>query len=488
MRRPNAALAAFLISASLLTACDRSGSADSVARVDDFELTVDEAARMVAPLQELPAEEGLVEAVAEFWMDYTLLAWAVNQEGELDRVDFEVLLRQQRDQELVMRLREQVIAVDTVVSDEELQSVFDATRPGEAVQARHILLLFPEGASEAQRDSVRALMTELRDQARAGGSAVFAELARTWSQDEGSAERGGDLDWFGRGMMVPRFESAAFALEPGEVSDVVETEFGLHVIRVEGKEQPSLEDVGDQLRLEIQTTRSAQAESIYVTGLEEPAAVTIESNAYEIVREMARRPHSRLSNQASRRPLVQYEGGTYTAGEYREFLLFQAAGVRDQIAEAEVEALEGMLRNLVRSKLLVAEAERQGIEVTTEEQDELAGEIREQLRSIAGMLGLAEIQPREGEGLPEAVDRTTKELMGRLVRGEQELVPLGGLALPLRTHFDAQVSLPGVRNAVARILELRAEGYTGDPGAPLTPAPAPPTPEPAPPTDGNDDS
>lgn len=107
-------------------------------------------------------------------------------------------------------------------------------------RARHILLTVAAGASAEDKAKVKAqadaLLTELR---QAPGR--FPELARTRSQDPGSAAQGGDLDFFARGAMVKPFEDAAFALEPGKVSEVVETEFGFHIIQVTDVRRPAPE-------------------------------------------------------------------------------------------------------------------------------------------------------------------------------------------------------------------------------------------------------
>ena len=84
--------------------------------------------------------------------------------------------------------------------------------------------------SEAERDRVRGELAELRERILKGDN--FAMLARLYSQDPGSASKGGELGFFGRDRMVAEFEAAAFALKPGEVSPIVETEYGFHIIQL----------------------------------------------------------------------------------------------------------------------------------------------------------------------------------------------------------------------------------------------------------------
>jgi len=127
----------------------------------------------------------------------------------------------------------------------------------EQVRASHILLK-TEGKDDA---AVKAKAEEVLKQARAG--ADFAELAKKYSEDEASQKNGGDLDYFGRGRMVPEFDQAAFSLEPGKISDLVKTQYGYHIIKVVDKKPATtrpLAEVRQQIQDQLAYER-AQAQA-----------------------------------------------------------------------------------------------------------------------------------------------------------------------------------------------------------------------------------
>jgi peptidyl-prolyl cis-trans isomerase D len=114
----------------------------------------------------------------------------------------------------------------------------------EQVRASHILLK-TSGKDDA---AVKAKAEDILKQAKSG--ADFAELAKKYSEDEGSAKNGGDLDYFGRGRMVPEFDQAVFAMQPGQISDLVKTQYGYHIIKLIDKKNATtrpLQDVRQQI-------------------------------------------------------------------------------------------------------------------------------------------------------------------------------------------------------------------------------------------------
>jgi peptidyl-prolyl cis-trans isomerase C len=120
------------------------------------------------------------------------------------------------------------------VTDADMKTFYDQNRPRfhqeDSVHASHILIRVDEKADAATKAAARAKAEDLLKQLKKGSA--FADLAKKNSQDPGSAPNGGDLGFFSRGQMVPAFEAAAFALQPGQTSSVVESPFGYHVIRV----------------------------------------------------------------------------------------------------------------------------------------------------------------------------------------------------------------------------------------------------------------
>ncbi len=135
----------------------------------------------------------------------------------------------------------------------------------EQVRASHILLK-TDGKDDA---TVKAKAEDILKQAKAG--ADFGELAKKYSEDEGSAKNGGDLDYFTRGKMVPEFDAVAFTLQPGQMSDLVKSQFGYHIIKVTDKKEAtrrSLADMRQQLTDQLAYERAQAQASDLAASLE----------------------------------------------------------------------------------------------------------------------------------------------------------------------------------------------------------------------------
>ena len=144
-----------------------------------------------------------------------------------------------------------------VISDADLKTYYEqnAQRLGtpEERRASHILIASPKTAPAAERAKAAAKAAELLAQVKKAPD-TFADVARKNSQDPGSAPNGGDLDFFARGSMVKPFEDAAFAMKKGDISDVVESDFGYHIIKltdIKAGKQRSFEEMKPELEAEM---------------------------------------------------------------------------------------------------------------------------------------------------------------------------------------------------------------------------------------------
>jgi peptidyl-prolyl cis-trans isomerase D len=152
------------------------------------------------------------------------------------------------------------IASQLTVSDDEIKAWYDSHKDRyqqpEERQASHILV----GLEKLGKDKAKARAEELLAEVRKNPSA-FAELAKKNSDDPGSAAKGGDLGYFGRGAMVKPFEDAVFSLKNGEISGVVESDFGFHIIKVTGirpAKEKSLADVRNEIADELKKTAASR--------------------------------------------------------------------------------------------------------------------------------------------------------------------------------------------------------------------------------------
>jgi peptidyl-prolyl cis-trans isomerase C len=147
-----------------------------------------------------------------------------------------------------------------VISDADVQKAYtDGAKEYEQVKARHILIA-PKGSPAAQAgkkeltdDEAKAKAEDIRKQIVGGAS--FDDLAKKESDDVGSGARGGDLGSFGHGQMVPEFEEAAFKAKVGDVTPVVKTQFGYHIIKVEAHDSAPLEQVRPNIEKSLKQTK-----------------------------------------------------------------------------------------------------------------------------------------------------------------------------------------------------------------------------------------
>jgi parvulin-like peptidyl-prolyl isomerase len=178
------------------------------------------------------------------------------QEGKRRKLDETSLYRTQstfQDANILANMTYEEIGKNIKLDEADVRKYYEAHKAEfEKVRARHILIRVKgspspvrPGQKDLSEEEALAKAQDLRKRIQAGED--FAQLARQESDDTGSGANGGDLGSFHHGQMVPSFEEAAFALEPGALSEPVKSPFGYHVIKVESKESKSFEDVRPEL-------------------------------------------------------------------------------------------------------------------------------------------------------------------------------------------------------------------------------------------------
>jgi peptidyl-prolyl cis-trans isomerase D len=188
-------------------------------------------------------------------------------------------VRAERVKVRYIELSRDAIASGVTADETELQAIYEVQRANyrtpEQREARHILLDVPREATAEQDAEVRARIQALRDRLEAG--ADFAELAKEASEDPGSAPLGGGLGFFGRGVMDPAFEQAAFSLEPGAVSEPVRSRFGWHLIQVTQVQEERVRSFEEAREDVLAQYRSRQAEQIFAEDAERLATLGFEN-------------------------------------------------------------------------------------------------------------------------------------------------------------------------------------------------------------------
>jgi peptidyl-prolyl cis-trans isomerase C len=177
----------------------------------------------------------------------------------------------------IQQLLDKEVNQKVKITDEEGKTFYD-TNPQfflqpERVKASHILIKVNEGASEEKKAEARKKIEDIQQKVRKGED--FAALAKTYSEGP-SAPKGGDLDYFGRGQMVKPFEDVAFSLKPNETSEIVETRFGYHLIKVVDKQPEktiAYADVKDRINKYLKDQKLKTERLLYFDKLKKDAKI-----------------------------------------------------------------------------------------------------------------------------------------------------------------------------------------------------------------------
>jgi peptidyl-prolyl cis-trans isomerase C len=166
-----------------------------------------------------------------------------------------------------------------LATDADIQKFYDDNSQKflrqEQVHAAHILLLADKNNTPEQKSEIKKKLEEIRAEIESN-KITFADAAAKYSQDTGTIKQGGDLGFFARGRMVPQFEEAAFSAEPGSLSQILESQFGFHIIRVIEKKPAGkipLEEAKADIKRLLDQTSLRKATQEYVNNLKAKATI-----------------------------------------------------------------------------------------------------------------------------------------------------------------------------------------------------------------------
>jgi len=199
-----------------------------------------------------------------------LILQQASKDGLDKSAEIEDKLKDLKKRLIVESFLKKKVETESQVTDADLQKFYEQNKEkfktGEQIRASHILVKNEKDAKD------------ILDKIKAGGN--FEELAKKNSVDS-SAAKGGDLGWFGKGSMVPVFEKAALALKEGQVSDVVKSDFGFHIIKLTGKRAAGLrplEEVKDQIKGAIMPTKQQEVFQKIKEELKKTAKITVKED------------------------------------------------------------------------------------------------------------------------------------------------------------------------------------------------------------------
>jgi peptidyl-prolyl cis-trans isomerase C len=191
-----------------------------------------------------------------------------------------ILETQLRQGMAIQELIEKAVAQKVTVSEGEAKEYYDnhqdRFQQPKRVRAKHILVKVEPGANNSEKAEARKTLKSAQERLQEGED--FSSLAEEIS-DCPSSKKGGDLGYFSKGQMVKPFEEAAFALEPGQVSDIVETRFGYHLIELQDKQEASIvpyDEAKDRLMEQLKQQKIREEITKYVAGLKKDAKIETE--------------------------------------------------------------------------------------------------------------------------------------------------------------------------------------------------------------------
>jgi peptidyl-prolyl cis-trans isomerase D len=421
---------------------------------------------LLAPQKSVPLRRDVVDRIADLWVDYQLLAQAVAGGDSLtDTATVMAASWPAVMQRLADQLHDQIIVQKARLTDAQVDSAYNL---GTVRWIEHILVAARQDTTQPVRDAKRRIAEGVLTQLR--GGTPFARLASQKSDDRGSAANGGSLGLVGRGVLVKAFEDAAWALQPGQTSGLVETTFGYHIIR-----RPLLAEVRDSFRLKLHDLDIARRDSVFLDSLATKTGIKVRGAAPAIVR--AAITDSRAAKRSSR-VLATYGGGELTASRFARWVQAFPPQTRQMVIQADDSTLKEFVRSIARNEVLLNMVAARKLQLSVAARDTIIEKFRSDFALLVAAVGVTpeslSLDTMAAHNRPGAAARRVDAYFVGItasppLRTFFEVPPF--LADLLRDKYPWNISTAGVDRALERAKELRG---------PETPSASQPMMQPAP--------
>jgi len=435
-------------------------------------LTVDRLAHVVGHAQRIPIRPDVLTGVASVYLDYAVFAAELGRGRDLH--DSALVLAAEWPVAAQLkweRYHDQLVATRGKLTPVQADSAFAA---GTVRLFQHILIRIPQSAVPMVEQQKAKQATAVLMQAAAQRGFNFAQLARRYSEDPGSKTKGGYLPATPRGQFVPAFDSAAWTLPPGAMTAVVRTPFGFHIIR-----RPPLAEVRDAFRVDLENSRSAQLDSLYLDSLAHQRQFKIASGAPGLVRQAV--PQI-VSARSDSRTLATYKGGTFQVKDLARWLLALDPNDVRGISTASDAQLSQFLKLLAQRDMLLVDVDKAGVQLNAGDWRQLRAEHDSAVARLEGLLGVSPQLLKDSAATPAArvqlaMARVDRYVDQAVTQGSAPFFPVPPfLASALRQGQPWSLNEAGIARAVESAQAIRAADTTARAAPPtgLKRAPGPP--------------
>ncbi|UCG86666.1 MAG: peptidylprolyl isomerase [Gemmatimonadota bacterium] len=420
---------------------------DLVARAAGYELTVDRLGEIVARGAHIPLQRDVVERMARLWVDYSLVAQRLaDGDSLLDSATVVNALWAEAQQQIVTHYHSQLVDNHVVVTDEVVDSAYVA---GEHRLIHHILIQTAADATPSETEAKLRQAEQLR-QVAVSGADGWARANRE-NEDSVSREEGGSLGVIARGETVPPFEDAAFALGPGEVSPVVESDYGFHIVR-----RPPLAEVREEYEAQVRGILIERMNFGFINEIEARWEVAVRPDAPALMRKAAEDP---VVARRSNRTLGTYLNGKFTVSDLAGWLQALPAQYTAEVINADDDRLLQFARGLIRNNVLEQEARDAGHGLTQEDFAFLRETLAQELVRVRQAMGLdsALVTVSPTLDLSQVVGSVVDSYMAAISGDLAQLAIVPPfLAEELRREMDWHISPSGVNRALERAARIRS--------------------------------